>query len=77
MKVNDLKENLSGTTAELQLTKGKLTSLMEEHKALKETKLAILEKENKTLVHKQSETKLQVIYTVMCVTLKLYSVVLY
>ena len=57
-----MKEELSETTAELKLTKGKLTSLEEEHNFLKESKLTVLEKENKSLVDIQTKTKLQVVF---------------
>jgi len=62
MKVNALKENLSGTTAQLEAIKGELTSLKEEKKLLKEGKL---EKEDEALVEKQSDTKLKVMYNIV------------
>ena len=55
-----LEENLSQTTAELKLTKGKLSTFEEEDKVLQEIKLTKLEKENKSLIEKQSATKLKV-----------------
>ena len=64
MKVITLRKDLSDTTAQLELTKGELTSLKEEHKLLKEANLTVLQKEDEALIEKQSDIKLKVMYNV-------------